>query len=107
MGEVDDGPGHARGAVEDGENEEPREEEDYSSSQSQKQTKKKERWWMMINSMEEVDRIKETKKRSGKMGIIPFAARLRFRSRFRSSIDSYCFAHEAFSDRSRFACFFL
>ena len=28
MGEVDDGPGHARGAVEDGENEEPREEED-------------------------------------------------------------------------------
>ncbi|KAF3522527.1 hypothetical protein F2Q69_00048797 [Brassica cretica] len=62
---------------------------------------------MMINSMEELDRIKETKKRSGKMGIIPYAARLRFRSRFRSSIDSYCFAHEAFSDRSRFDCFFL
>ncbi|ESQ46742.1 hypothetical protein EUTSA_v10028044mg [Eutrema salsugineum] len=34
---------------------------------------------------------------SSEMGI-PFAAKLRFRSRFRSSIDSYCFAREAFSD---------
>ena len=28
MGEIDDGPGHARTATEDGEDEEPREEED-------------------------------------------------------------------------------
>lgn len=32
MSEVDDGPGDARGAVEDGENKEPREEEDQDVS---------------------------------------------------------------------------
>ncbi|KAF8103343.1 hypothetical protein N665_0188s0281 [Sinapis alba] len=57
--------------------------------------------------MEELDRIKEVReKRSEKMGI-PFAAKLRFRSRFRSSIDSYCFAREAFSDHRPLDCFFL
>lgn len=61
------------------------------------------------SSMEGFNRIKEKRRnhdgrrdreigKSEMMGI-SFAAKLRFRSRFRtSSIDSYCFAREAFSD---------